>query len=285
MTKTHYTGVREGAAGAGATVWWRLSGETARQPLVDACNARKIERLPTLIDPETALGRAAGTLRGKLRKLVQIRRGAWAVVEVQIDLSRDAVRAWDGPTVVLDKIGRPVFSGATAAEADAVRGAYEHHLEVLETTDVSAWLTESVLRCGASSLRDGGGIYYLPPAALPQWGLVVEALAEASEAHTVYSMATVADDAGMRRAVLDALTAEVRESVAKIRTEVIGGDLGLRALENRRAQSRLLRGKLGQYEGVLGDGLAALQSALTTLDEDIVAATLASEAVLEEQGA
>lgn len=270
---------------AGAQIHWRLKGETDRVKLDEELKTRGLgNRLPAVVEPETAIRRAVGRLRGKRRLIRPLgRRGSWAVVEEELDVTNEKLKHWDGPTISLDKIGRAVFKNATADEARLVTEAYEHCLDVLDTTDVSGWLIQQADRLRAAPLRAGGGIYYLPPQVLPEWLSLTEALAAAHPGHTVYVTPTIRMTPGGARAIIDGLVEDTLAQVEKIQGEVIDGDLGVRALEHRADVSRQLLTKVSQYEELLATPLETLRSALGKLGEDVAAAKLAAEALKDEQ--
>jgi len=276
--------VSEGDDSAGATVWWRLRGDCDRLALVAALSVRNLEsRGPVTHAPEVALRRAVGVLRGKRRLIRPLRRGSWAVVEEQLNPTADALKHWTGPTVSLDVIGRAVLKNASAEEATQVREAYEYHLDALTTEDVSSWLIDQVEHCGAVGLREGGGIYYLPPAAMPLWNLLVEALGQAAPKHTVYKVPTVRMTSDGARAIMDSLQAEADAEVQRIDRELSTGKLGVSALETRASDAQDLLEKVGRYERLLDTRLEALRGTIAALQTDVATAKLAAEAAAEEK--
>ena len=269
---------------AGATVWWRLSGTVLRETLVEQLEARGIAHRPKTIEAETALRRAVSVLKGKRRLLRPLRRGAWAIVEESLVLGADELKHWTGPTVSMDKIGRCVVRNATQAESEAVTAAYDRFFDELTTEDIASWLIDNVHRLGAVGLRDGGGIYYLPPDRLPEWRSLVDALSAASPAYKVYMVPTVRMTADGMRAILDSLTAEVMIDVEKVSDELALGDLGPKALDKRAADAGQLLAKVSRYEALLGTKLDELRKDVSELETAVVAAKLAAEAAREEAG-
>lgn len=270
-------------ATAGATIWWRLHGECDRAKLVDELTARGIQHMPKVVEPETAIRRAVGCLRGKRRLVRPLKkRGSWAVIEEELDDVKEKLKHWQGPTVSLDKIGRAVFSNASAEEAQQVRAAYDRYLDVLDTADVSSWLISQAERLGAIGLREGGGIYYLPPQRMGEWRLIVEALSSAHPEHHVYMVPTVRMTQEGARAILDSLTYEIEQQVAKTKDEVISGDLGVRALENRFDETNDLLRKVTMYEQLIEQPLQKLRDTIASLSADVVAAKAAAEALKDD---
>lgn len=269
---------------AGATIWWRLEGDVDRRQLHQALrDLGYADRIPPTREPEVALRRAAANLRSKRRLLRPVRKGVWAIVEEQVLADKDSLKHWEGPTVSLDKIGRPSLRNATAEEARIVTDAYQYHLGALTTEDVSSWLIEQAERLGAVALRRGGGIYYMPPSGLTAWGRIISALTSVQMGHSVYKVPTVKMTADGARAILDSLEEELHSTVDHVGSELITGELGTRALETREAKSRDLLLKVRQFESLLGSKLDGLIGLVEKLQTDIVAAKLAAEA--DEDGA
>jgi len=267
---------------AGASTFWSLGGEADRTQLIAAAMVNGITNMPRLIEPETAIGRAVECLRGKRRIVRSIRKGKYAVVEEELDLSRDKLKHWEGPTIELDKIGRPTFDGATDDEVQLVLEGYAKALEALDTNDISHWLLTGLERLNAVVLRRSGGFYYVPPANMPEWRKYAEVLKEVAPLCTVYFLPTVRMTADGARAILDGLTAEVVEAADAITDELVTGELGLRKLGNRAESSAQLLRKVTQYEFILGERMEKLRNVIGRLDLDVAAATLAAEAMADE---
>jgi hypothetical protein len=267
---------------AGAQTWWSLTGESDRNALIAEAKARGIEHTPRIVEPETALSRAVRELRGKRRIVRSIRKGKWAVIEESLDISRDMLKHWDGPTIELDKIGRPVLTNATMEEAQQVKESYQHALNVLDTTDLSSWLLDGLQRLNAIGLRKTGGIYYVHPVRMPEWRAYIEVLAVVAPACTVYLIPTIRMTADGAKAILDSLAREVEEEVASVTAEIVGGELGVRGLENRAKESGALLGKVTQYESLLGERMEKLRDLIGKLDVDVAAAKLSAEALKDD---
>jgi hypothetical protein len=275
--------VSDGDLAAGASTFWGLRGEANRADLVSALRLHDLgDYLPKAVEAETALRRAVGVLRGKRRLIRPIKRGVWAVVEEALDVTKENLKHWPGPTVRLDKVGRAVLENATTEEAQQVRDAYDHYLDVLDTTDVSGWLLTQLDRLTAVGLRPGGGFYYVPPSRVAEWLAIRAALADAHPQHQVYLMPTVRMTEDGARAILDALVTEVSTKIDDVTAELVSGDLGLRALDTRSDQSKALLAKVTQYENLLDSKLETLRANIAKLDVDMVAAVLAAEALRDE---
>lgn len=268
---------------AGAQVMWTLRGELDRAALVTELTARGVQLMPKVVEPETAIRRAVACLRGKRRLVRPLKKkGSWAVIEEELDDFHEKLKHWQGPTISLDKIGRAVFTNASAEEAQLVRKAYDHYLDVLDTTDVSSWLIALADRCSAISLRGGGGIYYIPPHRWGDWSNAVEALTTVHPKHDVFSIPTIRMTPQGARAIVDSLTNEILQQVEKTSNEIISGELGVKALENRYEESFDLLRKVTEYEKLLEAPLQSLRDTIADLGSKAAAAKLAAEALKDE---
>lgn len=271
--------ISEADDSAGATIWWRLRGDVDRQQLSVELDKRWLKnQRPDPHSPEVAIRRAASVLTGKRRFLRSIKKGLWALVEEAVEVSGDALKHWQGPTVTINKIGQPVVKNATQEEVDDVVKSYEYHLDALTTEDVSSWLIGQAERLGAVALRTGGGIYYLPPKAMKEWADVVASVHAASEGrHTVYKVPSVRMTTDGARAILDSLKEELEKKIGAIKGDLDGGQFGVVGLENRADTARDMLAKVGEYEALLGSPLEDLREALAELQAQVAASILAAE--------
>lgn len=268
---------------AGATVCWSLTGDVNRTAFAEQLLAVSLEKhTPEPHSPEVALRRAATVLRSKRRLIRPLKKGAWAVVDEQVQTSGGelgvTLKHWTGPTITLDKIGRPKLTNATAEEAKLVKDAYEYQLDALTTEDLSQWLIAQVERLGGVAMRRSGGFYYLPPRSMPEWRRIMSAVTGAHEGHAMYKVPTVRMTKDGARLILDSVKAEIEAEILSIGQEVISGELGVLALETRANRTDRLIAKATEYEVLLGSQLTHTQQALDKLRADVVAAKLAAEA-------
>lgn len=142
--------------------------------------------------------------------------------------------------------------------------AFAFYRDALSTREASAWLSRVTGRdLDGISLRDKGGIYYLPPAAVEAWSKVVLTL-RACSGHKVSTIpAMTAEDTAA--AVLDALQAEADDFVEDTLGRV--AELKKGAAATRQTRGRELLAKVSRYEALFGEGrLEALRERLGGLD-------------------
>lgn len=145
-------------------------------------------------------------------------------------------------------------------------------------------VTQSLVRCvdhlGGFSLRENGGIYWLPNAATAKWELVekeVELTTLAGQECTFYAVRMVKDEKAMV-AVHDAVVREIEQESSRIQEEILSGGLGKRALEERERQAAVLMAKIKPLQDLLGDSMASLQNSIDAAGGAAAAALLALEA-------
>jgi hypothetical protein len=150
---------------------------------------------------------------------------------------------------------------------------FNKHLGLLRPAQVTDALVKYIESLGGTKLRPGGGLYWLADQHLYSWLEVVSAVERAglSKMHSVYLLRTVMD-ADAVRAVQDAVTQEIMTEAESLHKEVLGGELGERALEHRRQAAMRLREKTREYEEILGVGLDSLRQSCDKLEDAAAAA-------------
>jgi hypothetical protein len=271
------------ATNAGATCWWRLSGEVSRAALATTWAAASLDEdlLPAGATPGAALRRALRDFQ-KARQLVRPldQDLTFAIVREDVVDKRpvnavllNVEMGKDDELVIADPEG---YAGH-APLAEALRAAYAHALTTYDTNDVSNWMANQLLpRVNAVSLRDRGGFYFIPATTIDQWRTMVRAVRSVSS-HKVYELPAMACDEAVD-AVLDAVTREAEAEAVKMEDRLINEDLSPRALRNQVAKLDKLAGKLTSYEDLLGGHMTTLQARLEALNAQMAAAIFTAEA-------
>jgi hypothetical protein len=192
--------------------------------------------------------------------------------------------------VKLDAVGRPLFQtpGGAWSRPDAcahplapvVAEAYERHLQECAAEDVGPWLVRLVAFVDGVSLRDSGGIYYVPPAHVKVWEDVCAAVSAVSLHRTFRIPAMRAEDTVA--AVLDAVEQEAAREFDQMMEEVGKENLGERALAARYSQVENVEAKVGRYEAMLGTKLGSFRERLEELRAALAAASLKAESASSE---
>ena len=265
---------------AGCVSYMRCASETDLNRLTDAWRAQELntDELPAPPKDEVALGRAVNAQGGK-RRLVRplARRGAWAIVD-------ETVVEGQPPTyrtlmTVRMLQGEPNGSRVDATDVEymdlrlAIEGSYKTHRLMLAHSDVSAWLIDIAYKLGAVSLRESGGVYFIPRDNTSIWMKVAAALdAAGSSVFTIPAMKTAEAVA----AITDAITAEAVALTQKMEDELMAtGDdaLGKRALGTRVQAAMELLSKLSTYETLIGKQLEVRQR-VELLSANVTAAAM-----------
>lgn len=157
----------------------------------------------------------------------------------------------------------------------ALQRLYDKAKATLGAEALGPALTEIAKSLGATTVREAGGVYYLPNAGVPKWEEVIQAFQSAG-ASKVYC-AKVVMDAETIRAVKDAIVSEVTEAATVLANEIAGNDLGEVALQNRLNKARCLHTRVTEYSQILNDTLSHLHSIVG------VAETAAASALAVQQ--
>lgn len=137
-------------------------------------------------------------------------------------------------------------------------------------------LVELVQHLGGTTLREVGGVYWLPDSALETWSQVINAFQMAGPKTKVYMMQTVMG-AETIRAVKDAIVSEVSASAGSLVEEIRAGSLGAVALENRKTRASQLHERVKQYEEILQDTLEHLHQVIAVAETAAASALAVQE--------
>lgn len=261
----------------GAIVFWNLAEWTHRGQLTAHMSALGLEALvPDPRPAPAALRSALEDIFGGPRMLIRplASRDGFAVVredrglasnQYQTDLTARVVPG-DPPTLTFD----PWDSRAVT-----VQGAFQSQLGRLSACQVSAALVRIIESMGGTRLRPSGAVYWLPGHRIDEWGRVARSVEIAADGalSAVYILRHRMDRDAVR-AVRDAVVSEVEGEAARIKDDVLTGDLGTRALETRKQQAADLRQKVLLYEDLLSVGLKGLHRAIDEADQAAATASL-----------
>lgn len=277
---------------SGSISYWRIASDTNLSTLKAAWEKHGLvaDQLPKAPKDEVALGRAVNSMTEK-RVLVRplARRGAWGIVQetateqgagLPPKLTHETlvyVFFREGHAVVEQAMGTWAQRNEYAVRIDA---AYASARNTLAHHDISSWLLDIAYKLDAVSLRDSGGIYFIPRTNVSIWDKVANAIeATGSSIFRIPAMRTAEAVA----AITDAITAEAAAMAQKIEDELLAtGDatLGARALKTRVAESMKLLEKIGSYEALIGKQLEIRQR-VELLSANVSAAALTSETSTE----
>lgn len=264
----------------GSTTFWTIGEQTRRSALLAGYTAVGFEKYtPEPRPPSGALHDALRQCLGGPRVLIRPLddKDGFTVVEEVRGTSRNSYT--NTLTAKINPKTLQIEFTPFDDRATAIVGAFNTSLGMLKPAQVSASLVNILDFLGGTRLRPTGAIYWLPEHRLEQWRQVVAVVESAGvgRPNAVYLLHNLMD-ADAVRAVRDAIVADVSSEAERIHKEVIEGELGERALENRRTQAEDLRQRIALYEELLGVGLASLTEAVDRADQAAATAALLASA-------
>lgn len=272
--------VTENAPTAGAVVYWTLSGAIDYAALEVAWKAAGLDE-DDLVKPPSEVMALQRAVRGYASKRVlarSISKGHWALVEELV--VNDKLVYADDPPMLDAKLDVATGALTLTPEHAGVRVAYDENRALVETRDVSNWLAGLCAELGGVTLRDTGGIYFLPPAGLEHFRKVVGVL-ELVSAHAVQSIPAMRCEEAVK-AVLAAVKDEAVKAAEELAADLAGGELGHKALDGRADRAEKVKAKLAEYEELLGVELNELKDKLEDLRANLAGAALLAAAAAEE---
>lgn len=309
---------------AGAIVYWSRSGSVDARSLDIEWTNRGLDPalLPSLPSPEAALRRAVLDQTGVIdrgsrrRREARLKTGGFALYDVLdygkrkgTDADRELapeeaeraaadlrftvlVRAKIGEGGELQLDAHPDLK--TDADIDRAQGligriheAYFAISEKLSPEDMSDFTVRMLSRQQALSLRNSGGIYFVPRAMLGDWKLMSAAIVAASEnRYKLYEIpALISEEAA--QALFDAITTEAEAEASELEKELSAhyadeaNALGKRALDTRLNRLLAMREKVSTYEELLGKQLTTIADRLESVRAGITQAKAAIDAAEE----
>jgi hypothetical protein len=296
MSDTDITIVSEATKTCGAVSYWRLSGGVELDRLREAWKAEglDVKLLPKPPRPETALHRAVQdvveapepgqkrrTVRGagvKSRTLVRplAKRGAWAIVRETVDgvsyigAREEATVRW---TVTSGGGGAVTIEPSHDSRATAIITAFHAHQGKLAVEDISSWLVALAEHGKSTSLRDTGGVYFVPRDSVEFWRRATTAIKSVSD-HRIFKIPAMKNDEAVE-AILDAVTEEAKYAAEKMEAELMADEsLTARELRTRAKRCEGLLAKVQAYESLLGVKMDVIKSRVVDLSASVAAAAL-----------
>src|SRR5918995_6882266 len=221
----------------GAVVFWSLAEWSDRGRLAAHFAPLGLEALVPDPRPAPACLRAAleevlGGPRALVRPLAS--RDGFAVVTEDRGLAANRYTT-ELTARVLRGDPPPLTFDPWDGRAVRIEAAYRAHAGRVSAAQLSAALVRVVESLGGTRLRPSGAVYWVPGPRLDDWAAVAAAAERAADGRpgAVYVLRHRLD-ADAVRAVRDAVVNEVQAEAARIREEVVAGDLGGKALDTRK---------------------------------------------------
>jgi hypothetical protein len=274
---------------AGVITWWTLSGEIHHETLKRAWAVAAFDpnHLPPAVSPVAALHRAMKAAAARERVIpLKGKSGYTILADVSTEEDPDVHRkqeswcsAWlEGGSVQwwFNPGWKPTL-GNERTFRDWVEGRMLNNTMLLDTSDISSWISAYVWNFSPVRLRSAGGVYFIPHKFARDWHRFCEVM------HSI-STCTVEEVPAMRSpqaalAIIHALAEEIEQDAKKIEQDIASG-IGKRALEARADRCQEMLSKLGTYEELVGARLEKLREAVEGLRAKVTEAKIIAE---EEQ--
>lgn len=282
----------EALSTAGAVSYWRAGGSISIAAFTKAWADAGLDMalLRKEPEPETALRRAVLDLASRervndkteRRTLVRPCRepSTWAIVEEFV--TEGAGPLYTTLAIVSFTNGVPQFESIDATEdqnvsiRERVEAGFHAQQGLFDPADVTGWLVKLAYKtCKAVTLRDSGGVYFIPRTAMEFWNKAADVIETVSgHAHKVFRIPAMYNREAVA-AITDAITVEAAQVAAEIEKELAESTIGQRALNTRKATADALLVKLGDYEQLLNTQLA-IRTRIEDLGASIAAQALAN---------
>ncbi len=276
----HLIAITDAAMATGTITYWHLAGELNQTALAAAWLEAGLDAawLPEPPSQRVALTRALATMRTRGRVIAKLKNGASAVavlkenetaeeIESRIDarmilavrIEEPMIRSADDPKFVL-RFDMRDDDGEAHAEADTVRELWVANASSIAANDVSQWLAALMVRLDGVSLRESGGVYFVPAVHADMWRKIVRLVGGAGK-HTIHNIPAMKSDETVE-AVLAAVEQEAAAHVARMQELLQADDLGERFLRSRLRETDEVAAKVSRYDDLLGRKLEALRDRL-----------------------
>ena len=289
---------QEASEACGCVSYWRAGGDVSIQALADAWVAAGLnpKMLRAAPDTQTVLRRAVAQQQTRHRLVRAVKRGEWAIVDEHVTEPVEGQPVVPPTYTTFAMVGSgtngPEFEQHAATDAEFakfqadVRSAFRAQAGVYDPGDITGWLVKLAYQQNAITLRDSGGVYFIPKDAVTFWNRIATVIESVTKSqHRVFRIPAMRNNEAMA-AIIDAITTEAEALVAVVEAEmVVTGDdaLGKRALKTRQAQASEMLKKVETYEALVEQKLT-VRSRVEELQAAIVAASLTAETSTGEEG-
>lgn len=285
--------VNKDIEGTGAIVWWKVSG-TTNVAALNAAWGERVDLDPDLLmkvpTPGAALRRALAShvhaAPGGGRYLCSSlgEENAYALVHETADgvdthhTQLLKVRLGARGDVESDQLTMTVLDGCPVGLPIQIKQDYTANRETFSGSDISSWFANVLLPAFAAvSLRDQGGMWFVPRTHLTLWSQACEALRQVS-LHQMFRVRALSTDPEDIAGILDAVASEAAEAAQRMEDKLLNDDLGVRALRSQAAKLDGVISKVQGYESMLDTNLTTIRSRLGVLNAQLAAAILTAEA-------
>jgi hypothetical protein len=270
--------ITEAIATAGAISWWRLSGTIDEYNLQQAWKAAGLDEklLPHSPSASRILRRVLREHENKTTLVRSVAQEVYALARRADENDKlrfvEFLRARATESEV-DGVDLQIESEDTKLAAE-IRSSFECGRGKLDASDVSGWLCDLVKELKAVSLRDMGGIYFIPFSAVATWQKIIGVL-RALSGHFFAEVPALRSDEAVD-AILDAVIREAKAEADELERDLEDPEkLGTRAFKTRATRCEEMSEKVKTYEALLEVNMEPLRERLRSLQANIAAAILA----------
>ena len=271
-------------ASLGVTTWWEIPPfEIPYEKLEDAWTAQGLDEKHLLDPPREAkaLRRAVGEHKTPRLLARPLKRGSsWALVDEQV-VGDEGLKHHIEATarIIADGDGVKRLHADGNGFADKIRVSYERQRTIVNQNDLSNLLVKMIYVCGGIALRKKGIVYFVPQSGSVMWEAVSRVVTALGIDATVARPRPEVDEEVIAT-VLNGILNEAKQDIDRIDEEVqktitTPDDekaLGTRALRSRVTEVDQLRGKVSDYERLLGKAMPEIQFALMNLSAAVTEA-------------
>jgi hypothetical protein len=150
----------------------------------------------------------------------------------------------------------------------AIQAAFDRHKSQLTGAAIGKLLVDVLARAGGTTLRESGGVYWVPEESVQAVERMAAFVEECGEdgGNRVYLLRTAMDESTVR-AVRDAITAEVTKEANAIVNELKENDFGDEALTRRQLAAASLHARVSRYERILGEAMSTLHEVVRVAEQ------------------
>ena len=288
----------EAEKAAGCVTYWRASGTVSIEALSKAWAAAGLDVGLLRKAPEPAVAfRRAVMAQQRRHRLVRALKEAhtWVIVDEHVHKPVEGQPA-QPPTYTKLCIVRCDFDGRNTVEVldgdpstvDAIqtciRADFMQQQGLFDPGDITGWLVKMAYGKSAVTLRDSGGVYFIPRPAMEFWTKAADVVETVShKTHRVFRIPAMKNSEAVE-AIVDAMTAEAEQIAKEVEDDIASGKLGGRALESRRGALEALLKKVGSYEELIGQQIK-VQDRIATVSSAVAQAILVANVESDEAAA
>lgn len=269
------------AVSAGFLCYWNLGQQTDPDILANGLGQLGLPKLAPkprtwLMSLKAALAEVFGKQEEMIRPLKRKDdNGYTVVVETKGETRNDYAQHVNAK---INESGDVIVTDGYADNVELTSKAW-HFRRVLPAASVSDLLVSLVAHLGGVTLKDNGGLYFIPESQYATWAnvaMVVEAAATNGTANNI-SIVPLEMNASTLRDIKRSIVHEIETEAQAMKEEIAAGDLSDCVIKRRRAKASSLGDRIRQYEIILGEALTACHENIDTVAQSLAVAVSVEE--------